>query len=148
MSPLGGSRGRETIRAGLRAAETGQLVLATLHTNDAIQTVDRIVDVFPAGSQQQVRFQLSMVLLAIISQRLLPRADVEGRVLAVELLKDTHAVANRIRQGKTHQVQSAMETGRKEGMIIMDKSLKELYLEGLISYDEARESIGNPKELK
>ena len=122
--------------------------MATLHTNDAIQTVDRIIDVFPAGSQQQVRFQLSMVLLAILSQRLLPRTDMEGRVLAIELLKNTHAVANMIREGKTHQVLSAMETGTKEGMITMDKSIKELYLEGLISYDEARVHMRNPKELK
>ncbi len=145
---IGEMRDLETIQAALRAAETGHLVLATLHTNDAIQTVDRVIDVFPTGSQQQVRFQLSMVLLAILSQRLLPRADEEGRVLAVELLKNTHAVANMIREGKTHQVQSAMETGFKEGMITMDKSIKELYLEGLISYDEARANMRNPKELK
>lgn len=145
---IGEMRDLETIQAALRAAETGHLVLATLHTNDAIQTVDRIIDVFPAGSQQQVRFQLSMVLLAILSQRLLPRTDVEGRVLAIELLKNTHAVANMIREGKTHQVLSAMETGTKEGMITMDKSIKELYLEGLISYDEARVHMRNPKELK
>ncbi len=145
---IGEMRDLETIQAALRAAETGHLVLATLHTNDAIQTVDRIVDVFPAGSKQQVRFQLSMVLLAILSQRLLPRADTEGRVLAVELLKNTTAVANMIREGKTHQVLSVMETGTKEGMITMDKSIKELYLEGLISYDEARVNMKNPKELK
>lgn len=145
---IGEMRDLETIQAALRAAETGHLVLATLHTNDAIQTVDRVIDVFPAGSQQQVRFQLSMVLLAILSQRLLPRADTEGRVLAVELLKNTTAVANMIREGKTHQVLSVMETGTKEGMITMDKSIKELYLEGLISYDEARVHMRNPKELK
>lgn len=145
---IGEMRDLETIQAALRAAETGHLVLATLHTNDAIQTVDRIVDVFPAGSKQQVRFQLSMVLLAILSQRLLPRADTEGRVLAIELLKNTTAVANMIREGKTHQVLSVMETGTKEGMITMDKSIKELYLEGLISYDEARVNMRNPKELK
>lgn len=145
---IGEMRDLETIQAALRAAETGHLVLATLHTNDAIQTVDRVIDVFPAGSQQQVRFQLSMVLLAILSQRLLPRADTEGRVLAIELLKNTTAVANMIREGKTHQVLSVMETGTKEGMITMDKSIKELYLEGLISYDEARVNMRNPKELK
>ncbi len=145
---IGEMRDLETIQAALRAAETGHLVLATLHTNDAIQTVDRIIDVFPAGSQQQVRFQLSMVLLAILSQRLLPRADTEGRVLAVELLKNTTAVSNMIREGKTHQVLSVMETGIQDGMITMDRSLKELYLEGLISYDEARVNMKNPKELE
>ena len=145
---VGEMRDLDTIQAALRAAETGHLVLATLHTNDAVQTVDRIVDVFPTGSQQQIRFQLSMVLLAILSQRLLPHADGEGRVLAVELLKNTQGVANMIREGKTHQVLSAMETGAKEGMITMDKSIKELYLEGLITYDEARVHMRNPKELK
>jgi len=145
---IGEMRDLETIQAALRAAETGHLVLATLHTNDAIQTVDRVVDVFPEGSQQQVRFQLSMVLTAILSQRLLPRADEEGRVMAVELLMNTPAIANMIREGKTHQVLSILETSSKDGMITMDKSIKELYLEGLISYDEARVHMRNPKELK
>lgn len=145
---IGEMRDLETIQAALRAAETGHLVLATLHTNDAIQTVDRIIDVFPTGSQQQIRFQLSMVLLAILSQRLLPKVNESGRVLAIELLKNTSAVANMIREGKTHQVQSVIETGSKEGMITMDKSVKDLYMEGLISYDEARVNMLNPKELK
>ena len=145
---IGEMRDLETIQAALRAAETGHLVLATLHTNDAIQTVDRIIDVFPVGSQQQIRFQLSMVLVAILSQRLLPRADGQGRVLAIELLKNTRAIANMIREGKTHQVLSALETGTKEGMITMDKSVKNLYLEGLITYDEARVNMRNPKELR
>ncbi len=141
-------RDLETISLALTAAETGHLVLATLHTNDAIQTVDRIIDVFPAGQQQQVRFQLSMVLLAILSQRLLPRADTEGRIMAVELLINTGAVANMIREGKTHQILGTMETASKEGMITIDKSLKELYLEGLLSYEEAKAHMRNPKELK
>ena len=145
---IGEMRDLDTIQAALRAAETGHLVLATLHTNDAIQTVDRIIDVFPAGAQHQIRFQLSMVLLAILSQRLLPRDDGAGRVLAVELLKNSAAIANMIREGKTHQVLGTMETSTKEGMITMDKSLKDLYLEGLISYDEAGAHMRNPKELK
>ena len=95
-----------------------------------------------------LRFQLSMVLLSILSQRLLPRIDGEGRVIAVELLLNTPAVANMIREGKTHQVLGTMETAAKEGMITMDKSVKRLYLEGLISYDEARAHMRNPKELK
>jgi len=145
---VGEMRDLETIQAALRAAETGHLVLATLHTNDAIQTVDRIIDVFPAGQQQQIRFQLSMVLLAIMSQRLLPRTDGDGRVMAVELLLNTPAVANMIREGKTHQVQGTMETAAKEGMITMDRSLKGLYTEGLISYEEAKAHMRNPRELK
>ncbi len=145
---IGEMRDLDTIQAALRAAETGHLVLATLHTNDAIQTVDRIIDVFPGDQQQQVRFQLSMVLLAILSQRLLPRADGDGRVLAVELLFNTGAIANMIREGKTHQVLGIMETASKDGMITMDKSIKDLYLEGLITYDEAKVNMRNPKELK
>ncbi len=145
---VGEMRDLETIQAALRAAETGHLVLATLHTNDAIQTVDRVVDVFPSGHQQQVRFQLSMVLLAILSQRLLPRADGEGRVLALEILKNNTAIANLIREGKTHQVYSAMETAQKDGMVTMDKAIKNLYLEGIISYEEAIAYVRNPKEIK
>jgi twitching motility protein PilT len=145
---IGEMRDLETIQAALRAAETGHLVLATLHTNDAIQTVDRVIDVFPGDQQQQVRFQLSMVLLAILSQRLLARLDGKGRVLALELLFNSGAIANMIREGKTHQVLGTMETAAKDGMITMDKSVKALYLEGLISYDEARGHMRNPKELK
>lgn len=144
---IGEMRDLETIQAALSAAETGHLVLATLHTNDSIQTVDRIVDVFPTGSQQQVRFQLSMVLLAILSQRLMPTADGEGRVLAYELLKNTTAVANLIREGKTHQVLSVLETSKKDGMMTMDKCIKGLYLDGLISYEEAAAHMRNPKDL-
>ncbi len=145
---VGEMRDLETIQAALRAAETGHLVLTTLHTNDATQTVDRIVDVFPAGQQQQVRFQLSMCLLAIISQRLLPRADGKGRVLACELLQSNTAIANLIREGKTHQVYGVMETSTKEGMITLDRSLKELYMNGAITYDEAVGNARNPEELE
>ena len=145
---VGEMRDLETIQAALSAAETGHLVFATLHTNDAIQSVDRIIDVFPAEQQQQIRFQLSMVLLAILSQRLLPREDGEGRVLALELLKNTTAVANLIREAKTHQVYSVMETAKKDDMITMDKSVKNHYMDGTISYDEAVVNMRNPKELK
>lgn len=144
---VGEMRDLETIQAALRAAETGHLVLATLHTNDAVQTVDRIIDVFPSGHQQQVRFQLSMVLMAVISQRLLPRADGEGRVLALELLKNTTAIANLIREEKTHQVYGAMEMAQKDGMITMDRSVRELYMEGVISYEEAVANVRNKQEL-
>ena len=145
---IGEMRDLDTIQAALRAAETGHLVLATLHTNDAIQTVDRIIDVFPAGQQQQIRFQLSMTLLAIVSQRLLPREDGEGRVLAYEFLKNNTAIANLIREGKTHQVYSVLETNTKDGMVTLDRSVKNLYMEGLITYDEAVMHVRNPKELE
>ncbi|MEK7794575.1 MAG: type IV pilus twitching motility protein PilT [Candidatus Hydrogenedentota bacterium] len=144
---IGEMRDLETISAAVRAAETGHLVLATLHTNDAVQTVDRIIDVFPAGHQQQIRFQLSMTLVAVLSQRLLPRADGKGRVIAVELLKNTTAVSNLIREGKTHQLYSTMETSVKDGMRTMDKAVKELYMDGHISYAEAAAHMRNPKEL-
>jgi len=145
---IGEMRDLETIQAALRAAETGHLVFATLHTNDAAQTVDRIVDVFPANQQQQIRFQLSMCLLAVISQRLLPRADGTGRVLACEFLRANTAIANLVREGNTHQMYGAMETALKEGMITIDRSVKELYLQGLITYEEAIGNARNPKEIK
>ncbi len=144
---IGEMRDLDTIQSALRAAETGHLVLATLHTNDAIQSVDRIIDVFPAGSQSQIRFQLSMVLLGILSQRLLPRADEDGRILAVEMLKNNTAIANMIREGKTHQVYSVMETAKQGEMITMDKSIKNLYDDGIISYEEAAAHVRDPKEL-
>jgi len=144
---VGEMRDLETIQAALRAAETGHLVLATLHTNDAIQAVDRIIDVFPGEQQQQIRFMLSMTLLAVLSQRLLASVDGEGRILACEVLRNTTAVANLIREGKTHQVYSAMETGTKEGMITMDKAIKDLYMEGAISYEDAVAHVRNPKTI-
>lgn len=145
---IGEMRDLETIQAALTAAETGHLVLATLHTNDAIQTVDRIIDVFLAEQQQQIRFQLSMCLLAIVSQRLLPKVDNAGRVLACEILRNNTAIANLIREGKTHQVYSVVETGSKEGMITMDRSVKKLYNAGMISYEDAVSTMRNPKEIK
>ena len=144
---IGEMRDLETIQAALRAAETGHLVFATLHTNDAIQTIDRIIDVFPGDQQQQIRFQLSMSLLAVLSQRLLPREDEEGRVLAYELLKNTTATANLIREGKTHQLYSIIETNTKDGMTTLDRCVKNLYMEGIISYDEAIMHVRNPKEI-
>lgn len=145
---VGEMRDLETIQAALTAAETGHLVFATLHTNDAIQTVDRIIDVFPGDQQQQIRFQLSMVLLAIISQRLLPRADQPGRVMASELLLNNTAIANLVRDGKTHQVYSVLETSHKEGMVTMDRSLKQLFKAGRISHEDALAHLRNPDELK
>ncbi len=144
---IGEMRDLETIQAALRAAETGHLVLATLHTNDAIQTVDRIIDVFPGEQQQQIRFVLSMTLLAVVSQRLLRKAGGEGRVLACEVLRNNTAVANHIREGKTHQVHSILETHGKEGMTTLDRSIKELYTSGLVDYEEAAAHVRNVQTL-
>jgi twitching motility protein PilT len=144
---VGEMRDLETIQAALRAAETGHLVFATLHTNDAIQTVDRIIDVFPAEQQQQIRFQLSMTLLAVLAQRLIPREDGNGRILACEVLRVNTAVANLIREGKTHMVYGIMETNTRDGMITLDKALKNLYNSGLITYEEALAHARNPKEI-
>lgn len=144
---VGEMRDLETIQAALRAAETGHLVFATLHTNDAIQTVDRIIDVFPAEQQQQIRFQLSMTLLAVLAQRLIPKEDGKGRILACEVLRVNTAVANLIREGKTHMVYGIMETNTRDGMITLDKALKNLYNEGLIAYDDALAHARNPKEI-
>jgi twitching motility protein PilT len=144
---IGEMRDLETIQAALRAAETGHLVFATLHTNDSAQTVDRIIDVFPGEQQQQIRFQLSMALLAIVSQRLLPCEDGKGRVLAYEFLKNSTAVSNLIREGKTHQIYSVLETSTKEGMTTMDRSIKALYMKGVITHDDALMHVKNPKTL-
>jgi twitching motility protein PilT len=145
---VGEMRDLETIQAALTAAETGHLVFATLHTNDSCQTVDRIIDVFPGDQQQQIRFQLSMVLLAIVAQRLLPRSDQPGRVLASEFLMNNIAIANLIREGKTHQVYSVLETSHKEGMQTMDRAVKALFKAGKISEDDAIAHMRNPKDLK
>ncbi len=145
---VGEMRDLETILAALTAAETGHLVFATLHTNDAIQTVDRIIDVFPAEQQQQVRFQLSLTLLAIVSQRLLPKKQPPGRVLVCEFLRNNQAIANLIREGKTPQIYSVVETSGKAGMLTMDRCVKRMYGEGLITYEDALATMRNPKELE
>jgi twitching motility protein PilT len=130
---VGEMRDTETIASALTAAETGHLVMATLHTNDAPQSVDRIIDSFPAHQQNQIRLQLSSALLGIISQRLLPKRDSSGRVAAFEILAGTHGAKALIREGKTHQLRSVMETGAREGMITMEKALTELYNRNIIS---------------
>lgn len=144
---VGEMRDLDTVSAALTAAETGHLVLATLHTNDAVQTVDRIIDVFPERQQQQVRVQVSLTLLAVISQRLLPKATGEGRALAVEVLRNTHSSANLIREGKTHQLYSVIETGTKDGMMTLDASLIKLYQRGVITAEEAQRHMRNPQAL-
>jgi twitching motility protein PilT len=144
---IGEMRDWETIAAALTAAETGHLVLATLHTNDAVQSINRIIDVFEERQQQQVRVQLSLTLLAVISQRLLPRADGTGRVLAYEILRNNHACAALIRDNKTHQLYSVIETGQRESMITMDACLIELLERGLVTPDTIASHLRNPNLL-
>jgi len=136
---VGEMRDLETISTAITAAETGHLVLSTLHTNTAAETVERIIDVFPPHQQQQVRVQLAGVLQAVFSQQLLPKRDGSGRVCAVEVLVATHAVRALIREGKPHQIPSIIQTGASEGMVPMDRALVDLVLAGLIEKDAAEE---------
>jgi twitching motility protein PilT len=144
---VGEMRDVETISTAMTAAETGHLIFATLHTNDAAQTVDRIVDVFPAHQQNQIRMQLAQSLLGIISQRLVNRTD-GGRVPAIEILINNNAVANLIREGKSHQINLVIETSRDQGMISLNHSLADLVKEGIISLEEADSYSPNKEELK
>jgi len=134
---VGEMRDPETIATAITAAETGHLVFATLHTGSAAQTIDRIIDAFPAHQQQQIRIQLSVTLQGIVAQQLLPRISGKGRIAAMEILIATPAVRNIIREGKTHQLTSVIQTGGKFGMQPMDIALRDLYRKGIISYDEA-----------
>lgn len=134
---VGEMRDPETIATAITAAETGHLVFATLHTGSAAQTIDRIIDSFPAHQQQQIRIQLSVTLQGIVAQQLLPRMDKKGRIAALEVLIATPAVRNIIREGKTHQLTSVIQTGAKFGMQPMDMALRDLYRRGIVSYDEA-----------
>ena len=145
---VGELRDLETISLALTAAETGHLVLGTLHTTDATQTVDRIVDVFPPYQQQQIRVQLSGVLRGVISQTLLPRVDGQGRIAARELLLTTPAVCNLIREGKTHQIYNVIDTGARLGMIPMDRALANLVKDGLISMPDAVSKAHDPNTLQ
>ena len=145
---VGEMRDLETISMALTMAETGHLVFATLHTTDAAQTVDRIIDVFPSFQQQQVRMQLSGALRAVISQELLPNIEGTGRVAAREVMIVNSAIANLIREGQTHQIYSAIQTGKSAGMQSMDNSLADLCRDGLISYEAAEAKSNNPDALK
>ena len=134
---VGEMRDFETISVAITAAETGHLVLSTLHTIGAASTVDRVIDVFPPHQQQQIRVQFANVLEAVVSQQLIPRVDGMGRAAAFEVLHANHAVRNLIREGKSHQLMSVMQTNRKMGMIAMDEAIQQLYYEGKISRDMA-----------
>jgi twitching motility protein PilT len=145
---VGEMRDLETISTALTAAETGHLVFATLHTQDAPQTIDRVIDVFPAHQQQQVRVMLSVALQGIMTQQLLPTADGSARVVACEVLVPTPAVRNLIREGKTHQILSTMQTGSKVGMQTMDSALAQLVRAGKITQRLAEARSSTPDELK
>jgi len=144
---VGEMRDLETIQTALTAAETGHLVLATLHTQDAPQTIDRIIDVFPPHQQQHVRVMLSVALQGVVAQQLLATADGAGRIPAVEILIPTPAVRNLIREGKTHQLYSAIQTGAEHGMQTMDSALVELVRAGRITRDMAKRRASVPAEL-
>ncbi|MGH2794206.1 MAG: type IV pilus twitching motility protein PilT [Actinomycetota bacterium] len=144
---VGEMRDLETISVALTAAETGHLVFATLHTQDAPQTIDRVIDVFPPHQQQQVRVQLASALQGVVCQQLLPTADGNGRVLSVEILVATPAVRNLIREGKTHMIYSSMQAGGKFGMQTMDQSLADLVKAGKISFETALERCHNAEDL-
>ena len=145
---VGEMRDIETIATALTAAETGHLVLATLHTSDASQTIDRIIDVFPPYQQEQIKIQLSTSLQGIISQQLLPRKDRPGRVIATEVMIATSAIRNLIREHETEQLLTHIQTGGQYGMHTMDKSLKALLQKGLIADDVFKTYIKNPEEAK
>ena len=144
---VGEMRDLETISTALTAAETGHLVFATLHTQDTPQTVDRIIDVFSPHQQQQVRIQLATALQGIVTQQLLPTADGSGRVAACEVLSITPAVRNLIREGKTHQIYSVLQTSAAAGMQSMDSALAQLVREGKITRQLAEERASVPEEL-
>jgi twitching motility protein PilT len=145
---VGEMRDLETISTALTAAETGHLVFATLHTQDAPQTVDRVIDVFPAHQQQQIRVQLATSLQAVVTQQLVPLVGGQGRTVAAEVMVATPAVRNLIREGKVHQIYSAMQAGARFGMRSMDQSLAELVRAGRITFDVAVERAANPDDLR
>ncbi len=134
---VGEMRDLETISTAITAAETGHLVLSTLHTIGAAQTIDRILDVFPPHQQQQVKTQLANIIKGVVSQQLIPRIDVKGRCVALEIMIGNAAIANLVREGKTHQIYSQMQTGAQFGMVTMDTSLVKLYKQGRISLQDA-----------
>jgi twitching motility protein PilT len=142
---VGEMRDLDTVRLAITAAETGHLVFGTLHTTNATRTIDRVLDVFPPKEQAQIRAMVSESLKGVVSQQLIPRSDGKGRVCAFEVLLTTTAVAHLIRERRTFQLFSVMQTGRKQGMRLMDESLKEFVTQGLISVDEARARATNPK---
>ncbi len=145
---VGEMRDLETMALAITAAETGHLVFSTVHTNSAASTVDRIVDVFPPGQQEQIRIQLSNNLHAVVTQQLLPRAGTPGRIAALEIMVASPAIRNLIREAKAHQITSVIQTSAHLGMQTMDQCLRDLYQRGLITYEEAMARAMNQEELK
>lgn len=145
---VGEMRDLETMESAIRAAETGHLVFATLHTTGAQGTINRIIDAFPVAQQEQIRVQLSTNLLAVLSQNLLPKAGTGGRVAAYEFLVITPAISNLIRENKTYRIDSAIQTGKKYGMQLLDDHLWQLYDQGICSADECIERARNPSDLQ
>jgi len=145
---VGEMRDLETISRALTAAEMGALVFATLHTTDAAQTVDRIVDVFPPEQQHQVRLQLANTLRAVISQTLLPLSSGKGRIAAFEILIATQGIKNAVREGKVEQIYNLIQSGGKYEMKLLDQSLKDLYLRGKVNYEDALSKASNPSDFE
>ncbi len=144
---IGEMRDLSTMEAAITAAETGHLVFATLHTTGAARTVDRIIDVFPAHQQPQIRTQLAATLIAVISQALLPKKDGSGRIGAFEIMITTPAISNLVREGKTYQIISELQTGAKYGSRSLDRHLLELYARGIVSYEEALSKSYDPAQF-
>jgi twitching motility protein PilT len=144
---IGEMRDPETISLALTAAETGHLVLASLHSRSAASAVERIVDTYPPERQGQIRVQLADALRVVVSQRLLPRAGGDGRVLAVEVLRATYAVSNAIREAKIAGIQSALQAGRKEGMLPLERCLADLVQKRLVTPEDARAVANDPAAL-
>lgn len=145
---VGEMRDLETISLAITAAETGHLVFATLHTTDAPQTIDRIIDVFPPEQQNQIRMQLAVTIQSIISQTLLPRIDIEGRIAAFEVMVATPAIRTLIREGKTHQIYSDIQAGGEHGMISLDQYLIDLLRKRYIAYEDALAKSSNPRDFE
>lgn len=145
---VGEMRDLETISLAITAAETGHLVFATLHTTDAPQTIDRVIDVFAPEQQNQIRMQLAVTIQAIISQTLLPRCDAAGRVAAFEVMVATPAIRTLVREGKTHQIYSDIQAGGEHGMISLDQYLIDLLKKRMITYDDALSKSSNPRDFE
>ena len=144
---VGEMRDLETISIAITAAETGHLVLGTLHTSSAAETIDRVIDVFPPEQQQQIRVLLANTLQGIVAQQLIPRSDRPGRVAAMEILVATPAIRNLIREGKTFQIQTQLQTGARHGMQTLDMSLRQLYQKKIISREEVLHRAYDPESL-
>ncbi len=145
---IGEMRDLETIQLAITAAETGHLVFATLHTTDAVQTIDRVIDVFPTHQQQQVRMQMSVNLLGVVSQTLVKRADGAGRIAAFETLVAISSVRNMIREAKTYQIASLIQTGQRHGMQSLDQTLAHMVQQKIVTYEDALSKASNTLEFK